>query len=77
MLHKYCPLHVVATRISACDLQAHIRSNKAAQLPIITNWTIKVKIFNANIYPANILWQIYFKVLFRLDQFLMSLPHIF
>jgi hypothetical protein len=56
--------------------QAVIRSNREAQLPIITKWTIKVKIFNTDIYPLNILWQIDFKILFRLDQSLVCLPHI-
>jgi hypothetical protein len=56
--------------------QAVIRTNKPAQLPIITKYTIKVKIFNTDIYPANILWQIDFKTLFRSDQSLVCLLHI-
>jgi hypothetical protein len=56
--------------------QTVIRTNKAAQLPIITKWIIKVKIFTTDIYPGNTLWQKYFKNLLRLDQYLVCLPHI-
>jgi hypothetical protein len=56
--------------------QTVIGTNKAAHLPTITKWIMKVKIFTTEIYPANTLWQKYFKILLRLDQSLVCLPHI-
>jgi hypothetical protein len=41
-------------------LQAVIRTNKAAHLPITTKWITKEKIFTTDIYPENIFWQIDF-----------------
>jgi hypothetical protein len=71
-LQAVCCINIVHCMWS----QAVIRTNKAARLPIITKWIIKVKIFTTDIYPANILFQIDFKISIRLDQSLACLPYI-